>query len=514
MKIKRVILENFRGYREKTAIDFNDLTVLVGRNDVGKSTVLQALNLFFNEGSDVKFDKGDLNVQSDTKECTVTVVFSDLPEKVVLDDSSETALSEEYLLNKDGDLEVVKTFGGTKSKTCIRAWHPTCPECCDLLQKKQKELQEIIKKSGILCEDMKSNPVMRKAIWVHFGEDCLQCKETDISVDKEDAKAVWEKLQSFLPVYSLFEADRENTDGDDAVQDPMKSAARQFLKNEEVRKQLDEIARNVCDRLQSVADRTVEALEEMDLKVPKGLKPVIPSVDKLKWEDVFKNVSVAGEDGVPLNKHGSGVGRLVLIGFFKAEAERRQRDKNTGVIYAIEEPETSQHHANQLILAKALKKLAEADNTQVILTTHGNAMVKALGDTENVRLISDKEDGTKTAEVVLGGLLGYPSLNEINYTAFGAITEEYHDELWGYLVEKDLLPEYEKGKETKPYKRMKKGKEVTDQKTLSCYIRDQIHHPENKRNKRFTREELEQSVEEMREFIKAHWKEHDGETTD
>ncbi len=503
MKIKRVILENFRGYREKTAIDFNDLTVLVGHNDVGKSTVLQALNLFFNEGSDVKIDKGDLNVQSDTKECTVTVVFSDLPEKVVLDDSSETALSEEYLLNKDGDLEVVKTFGGIKSKICIRAWHPTCPECCDLLQKKQNELQEIIKKSGILCEDMKSNPVMRKAIWAHFGEDRLQCKETDISVDKEDVKAVWEKLQSFLPVYSLFEADRENTDGDDAVQDPMKSAARQFLKNEEVRKQLDEIARNVCDRLQSVADRTVKALEEMDPKVAKGLKPVIPSVDKLKWEDVFKNVSVAGEDGVPLNKRGSGVRRLVLISFFKAEAERRQRNKNTGVIYAIEEPETSQHHANQLILAKALKKLSEAPDTQVVLTTHGNTMVKALGDTENVRLISDKEDGTKTVETVSDGLLGYPSLNEINYTAFGAITEEYHDELWGYLVEKDLLPEYEEGKETKPYERMKKGKVVTEQKTLSHYIRDRIHHPENKRNE-FTDEELKQSVEKMREFIKAH----------
>ena len=526
MKIKRVILENFRGYREKTAIDFNDLTVLVGRNDVGKSTVLQALNLFFNEGPDVKFDKGDLNVQSDTKECTVTVVFSDLPEKVVLDDSSETALSEEYLLNKDGDLEVVTTFGGTKSKTCIRAWHPTCPECCDLLQKKQKELQEIIKKSCILCEDMKSNPVMRKAIWAHFGEDRLQCKETDISVDKEDAKAVWEKLQSFLPVYSLFEADRKNTDGDDAVQDPMKSAARQFLKNEEVRKQLDEIARNVCDRLQSVADRTVKALEEMDPKVAKGLKPVIPSVDKLKWEDVFKNVSVAGEDGVPLNKRGSGVRRLVLISFFKAEAERRQRDKNTGVIYAIEEPETSQHHANQLILAKALKKLAEADNnTQVILTTHGNAMVKALGDTENVRLISDKEDGTKTVETVSDGLLGYPSLNEINYTAFGAITEEYHDELWGYLEEHGYIKEnkkdgeYEREQKEKGNKRnyikVKDGKVFDPQPiSLSHYIRDQIHHPENKRNKRFTREELEQSVEEMREFIKAHREEDVGETTD
>ena len=510
MKIKRVILENFRGFRRKAAIDFSDLTIFVGRNDVGKSTVLEALDLFFNEGKGaVKCDKGDLSVGSDAKEFAVSVVFSDLPGEIILDDTAKTSLSEEYLLNEDGDLEVCKTFNGSKvSGTCIRALHPTHSECCDLLQKKQKELQAIIKQSDISCENMKSNPVMRKAIWTHFGEH-LECKETDVPADKEDAKAVWEKLQSFLPVYSLFRADRENTDGDPTVQDPMKSAAEQFLKSAEIQEQLNGIAVKVREQLQDVADRTMEALKKMEPKVADGLKPVIPSVDKLKWADVFKNVSVTGEDDIPLNKRGSGVKRLVLIAFFRAEAERRQRDKNTGIVYAIEEPETSQHFKNQLILADALKKLSGSDNTQVILTTHGNVMVKALGETKNVRLISDGEDGTKIVQPIMGGLLGYPSLNEINCAAFGAITEEYHDELWGWLGEKNLLAEYEKDKPTRPYKRMKvnqetkEEKEVTERKTLSRYIRDQIHHPENKRNE-FTREELEQSVEEMREFIKAH----------
>lgn len=59
MKIKKVILTNFRGYKSTTEINFNDLTVFVGRNDVGKSTILEALDLFFNEGKGtIKFDKG------------------------------------------------------------------------------------------------------------------------------------------------------------------------------------------------------------------------------------------------------------------------------------------------------------------------------------------------------------------------------------------------------------------------------------------------------------------------
>jgi AAA15 family ATPase/GTPase len=36
MKIKSVILENFRIFKEKTVIDFDDFTSLIGKNDIGK----------------------------------------------------------------------------------------------------------------------------------------------------------------------------------------------------------------------------------------------------------------------------------------------------------------------------------------------------------------------------------------------------------------------------------------------------------------------------------------------
>ena len=48
MKISQVYLENFRGYKNKTIINFDDLTTLIGKNDAGKSTILEALEIFFN----------------------------------------------------------------------------------------------------------------------------------------------------------------------------------------------------------------------------------------------------------------------------------------------------------------------------------------------------------------------------------------------------------------------------------------------------------------------------------
>ena len=40
-----------------------------------------------------------------------------------------------------------------------------------------------------------------------------------------------------------------------------------------------------------------------------------------------------------------------------------------------------------------------------------------------------------------------------------------------------------------------------EQKVLTEYIRHQIHHPENHLNTKYTRIELQQSIEEMRQFI-------------
>lgn len=48
MKIVAFEIEGFRGYSEKRRVDFADLTTFVGKNDAGKSTLLDSLELFLN----------------------------------------------------------------------------------------------------------------------------------------------------------------------------------------------------------------------------------------------------------------------------------------------------------------------------------------------------------------------------------------------------------------------------------------------------------------------------------
>lgn len=501
MKIQKVKLENFRGYGTETEINLCDLSVFVGKNDIGKSTILEALDIFFNEGSGIiKMDKDDINKNSESDEIKISVVFSDFPEELTIDATNPTRLGAEYLLNGDGNLEIVKKYPKAgKEKVFIKASHPTNTACSDLLLKKISDLKQILTENNIDCEDKTKSAVIRGSIWQHYADD-LQLEEIEIDVTKEDAKNIWEQLKKYMPLYALFQSDRGNSDTDSEVQDPMKLAVKEILKDVDLADRLNSIAGEIKTKLDEVANNTLEKLNEMNSDIADSLTPIIPEPDKLKWADVFKAVSITSDNDIPVNKRGSGVKRLILLNFFRAEAERRRReDSATSLIYAIEEPETSQHQEHQRKLIDAFKALSATEHTQILLTTHSPAIVKLL-DFENLQLV--KGEDTREIVDVEKNTLCYPSLNEVNYLAFGESDEEYHNELYGYLEGEDLLNDFKRDKATMPYIRLNKdGTTTPEQKILSEYIRHQIHHPDNTHNTRFTHAELQTSISEMRQFI-------------
>ena len=53
--IKKIRIKNFRSIVDET-IDLTDINFFVGKNDCGKSNVLKALNLFFNDQTDFLCD--------------------------------------------------------------------------------------------------------------------------------------------------------------------------------------------------------------------------------------------------------------------------------------------------------------------------------------------------------------------------------------------------------------------------------------------------------------------------
>ena len=521
MKLVKFKIKNFRGYQNEIIIDFEDLTTFVGKNDVGKSTILESLDIFFNSGAGVvKLEKEDINktcLANGDNEIVFSACFSELPDELTIDSTHSTSLSEEYLLNADNQLEIVKRYRDAgKEKVFIKANHPSNINCSELLTKKNSELKKIVEQNNIVCENKAVNSIMRKAIWSHFAND-LQLSEKEIETtskgDDDSIKSIWEKLQNYIPIYSLFQSDRKNSDADNEVQDPLQTAVKQILSSQNVQDKLKEVSDEVLKELQMVAASTLEKLNNLNSSLASTLLPKIPEAGGLKWSDVFKKVSISSNDDIPINKRGSGVKRLILLSFFQAEADKRKVENyNRGIIYAIEEPETSQHFEHQRILIDALKKLSEQDNTQVLLTTHSSLIVKNL-DFKNIRLIQDNSD-VKEVSKIQKRYLPSPSLNEVNYLAFGEITEEYHQELYGYLFMEsgataeskfnNWLKDTHKLNASKKWVPMdKKTKQLlaAQDATLPYYIRNRIDHPENQNNVAFTIEELKESIQEMQKIF-------------
>lgn len=505
MKIEKLILSNFRSYKEEISIEFDDLNVFVGKNDIGKSTILEALDIFFNENKGViKIDKDDVNKQAKEEgntEIKIGVVFGDLPDELTIDATNPTRLEDEYLLTQDRKLTIVKKYPNAgKEKVFVKAYHPTNAVCSELLLKKQADLKKLLT-DEMVCEDKTKNSEIRKAIWGHYSES-LELNDVEIELAKIDAKNTWEQLKNYLPLYSLFQSDRKNSDGDNEIQNPMKLAVQEILKDQRLMDSLNQVAIEVEAKLSQVADQTLDKLNEMNPEIADSLTPVIPSPEGLKWADVFKNVSITDHEDIPINKRGSGVKRLVLLNFFRAEVERRKNENNVpSIIYAIEEPETSQHPSHQRKLIEAFIGLSASDNTQVLLTTHSPSIVKLL-QFEHLKLI--RHTPVKEVVNVERGELPYPSLNEVNFLAFDESNDEYHNELYGFIESEELLAAYKDGRETIEYIRIKRNGDLqSEQKITSEYIRHQIHHPENTHNERFTGEQLQTSINDMRVFIEA-----------
>lgn len=391
MKLCKVKLVNFRGYKNAT-FNITNLNVIIGKNDVGKSTIIDALDIYFN---DAPIDLNDLNVHIPTQEpkfIEISCCFEVNPRELITLDSSEntaTCLEDEYLLNKDGLLEISKIYdcsGGKLSKPSIKiiAKHPNNFET-PLIALKITYLKRMARDKGINSTNDSIKKEIRKAIFEQTANLTFDDEfHIETSTKDTDIIELFKKFKDDFPSYMPFRADRTNTDKDKEVNDTTKAITKTVVAGMEA--EFQEMKNKINDKIQELASKTLEKLKTFDENIANTLKPDIDS----KALDSLFSFTFSCDDGISFNKRGSGVKRLMLLSFFLADVERKNTS-NKGVIYAIEEPETSQHPDFQIMLMDALKQLSTANDRQILLTTHTPEIVKMV-DKENLIFVQKSDD--------------------------------------------------------------------------------------------------------------------------
>lgn len=237
--------------------------------------------------------------------------------------------------------------------------------------------------------------------------------------------------------------------------------------------------------------------EKLSDKVTEHIKKVWPEHPvSIRFQISNGNISfLVEDDGVKYLVKTPGQrsdGFRQFISFLLTVSIENEHKELTNTILLIDEPEVHLHPPAQLNLLRELINVTSNNRGNIVVfATHSNYLIDK-DDIDRCFKVS-KEGNERTTLSRISK--GYSSYAEVNYEVFGIPTNDYHNELYGFI--EDVSPEkINELEEDRSWCNTKNGKK--EQVSMSRYIRHSIHHPENKKNAMFTESELKESIQILR----------------
>ena len=180
-----------------------------------------------------------------------------------------------------------------------------------------------------------------------------------------------------------------------------------------------------------------------------------------------------------------------FISFLLSSSAEVKTGQLENSILLIDEPETHLHPTAQEYLKNEFKKISE--NNIVMFATHSSYLIDKENFSNYFRIIKNAKLYTELERFENNST----TFSEINYVVFKIPTTDYHNELydWCWYNQKTDLTGL-----NKDLKYYNDGKKSEEQVSLSTYVRHQIHHPGNEKNKLYTIPQLKKSIEVLREI--------------
>lgn len=452
--LTKVIIDNFRIHQHTEIPNIGEILAIVGKNDVGKSSVLEAMNMHFNNIAFSDEDKNDPTKDIDTIPFFGDSVTEDKEKQVKYlyfkadnyTDNSIASVTVSDLINRQS----VNKHNQERCNSLTQKVNSiqTIYECVNNLSKStDKDIQDLVKKfldyrdiQVFLVSDSasKSNDSdIKRIVDIAKGEHIdvrAMIKDFANSFHLLDTSKAYRDCYDFLEegnsslILNLDEDDieledsRNNRYAEEELDDIKQILKTSFLYAGTVnieREYLDQHSDYEYLLVNGQPDEIVAQKNDILNSVKDFCNTLLDSDIAIKWEKIL-NDFVNSHNNIPIGKRGSGVQRLCSLFNFAVEKYREISINEPDTIFAIDEPEISLHPNQQRELINRLKEISQFPDFQVFISTHSPYIVKGL-DYESVYVLG----GTKKDK-----LLDYNSLNEINYFAFDEPSIEYHVELF------------------------------------------------------------------------------------
>lgn len=369
MRIHSITVNNYRPFKVLENVRLGELAIMIGKNDTGKSSILRAIQLFFEKKP--KIDTSDVHDNAAPNEdVIIEIAFTLLPEKIEIEEGIETTFRDEMLLDQNGHLRIRKTY--PRDKLTNFGMSLITQDFQDdffggLANLKETELNERCKEADI--DVIKAgrgitNKSKREALRAKAKERGIKIGEHELKLSPKDE--LRKCIELLLPDFDLFESETKTDVSEASFQSPFRPIIKTAADQPDVT--------NARGKFTGAIERALQ--EEVD-KIFERLKRHTDDIDALTVKPVFlwdKAVALQiygkDHDGVdkPLEKRGSGIRRLLMVAFFEYLAEKGE-EKAANFIFGIEEPENDLHPGLQRELTQSFRQLADI-GYQIIITSH------------------------------------------------------------------------------------------------------------------------------------------------
>lgn len=357
VKLIELQIRNFGCIDEKgVTIKIDNIVVLIGPNNVGKTTVLKAYELFRSSGAAQTID--DFYQNKENNPIEIAGIFNEINEE------DKVQIGEKWIYLSGDNEEVIKY-----------KW--------------------VWNKSGEKGKKYSWNNEEEK--WVAGG------------------MGGWDtKIASCIPLPLKISPFDDSEQLERQIVEILTSAVKDNVKNNQSKvatmiKQINDLAKNVKNEISEELDKTTDKLQKNLSDIfPEHIVDIEPQVGKLDVDKILAtgtHLQVANADGkfYPLANQGSGLQRAFLWSAIEALADsgkmksgRNSIKNEEPKILLVEEPESFLHPPAIRSAREALYKIAELENWQVMITTHSPIFIDvSKPHTTIIRVEKNEENATK-----------------------------------------------------------------------------------------------------------------------
>ncbi|NVK74743.1 MAG: AAA family ATPase [Oceanospirillaceae bacterium] len=335
MNIKKLVIDNFKCFKERFDLELNSgLNIIVGENEAGKSTILEAINLALTGLLNGRYLRSELN----------QYLFNDQSVKEYLNSlTTDSPIEPPSILIEiyiEGEGVELLEGNGNSSGTADKGISLS-------IEFDEKYTAEY--NSLLASHEVKSLPIEYYTVnWKSFARDTITSRSIPLKASLIDSTS--SRYQNGSDIY-------------------ISRIVKELLTPEEV-VSVSQAHRRMKETFMS--EESIETINEKIMNAAKiSDKEISLSVD-LSSKNAWESSLVTYLDGIPF--HYIGKGEQCIIKSNLALAHNKAQEAN---VVLVEEPENHLSHSKLNQLIRTLK--GNGDDKQVIVTTHSSYVANKLG---------------------------------------------------------------------------------------------------------------------------------------